>query len=445
MADQLRSLTVSGFKSLYRPQTIEVGGLTVLAGANNSGKSSFMQPLLLMKQTLDAPFDPGTLRLDGANVCFTSVDQFLCRQTKNATTDSSGFAVSFADNEGNQLSLHFQRARPYGVNLDRAEISGTGHQVVLRPGLPVPQGVFGDAYKAFEDRASTIAVGRDKKWVVIRDRCFLRLELQLIDSGGEQSQAAEVGVGFGFSPGLYIQGAIESLIHVTGVRGSPSRNYNLVALGNKFPGTFETYFASIIHKWSMDQPEKLEQLGESLRVLGLSQRVRATRKNDTQVEVEIGRVPPSFHQARESEDFVNIADVGVGVSQVMPVLVALLAAQPGQLVYIEQPEIHLHPTAQLRMADLLARAVRSGSRVIVETHSSLLIRGIQTLVANKALGEESVALNWFERDESGMTKVSSARLDDKGAFGKWPLDFDEVYMAAEAEYLDAGEATEHKG
>ena len=51
--------------------------LTILAGANNSGKSSIMQPLLMMKQTLDATYDPGPLKLDGPNVHFTSAEQFL--------------------------------------------------------------------------------------------------------------------------------------------------------------------------------------------------------------------------------------------------------------------------------------------------------------------------------------------------------------------------------
>ena len=72
----ITSLSVSGFKSIVEEQTIEIRPLTLLAGANSSGKSSMMQPLLLLKQTLETHFDPGPLLLNGPNVRFTSVRQF---------------------------------------------------------------------------------------------------------------------------------------------------------------------------------------------------------------------------------------------------------------------------------------------------------------------------------------------------------------------------------
>src|SRR6516165_6634739 len=72
----IEEIQVGGFKSISEEQNIELGPLTILAGANSSGKSSMMQPLLLLKQTLEAPFDPGPLLLDGPNVRFTSARQF---------------------------------------------------------------------------------------------------------------------------------------------------------------------------------------------------------------------------------------------------------------------------------------------------------------------------------------------------------------------------------
>src|SRR5712691_9581853 len=72
-------IIVGGFKSISREQSIEIRPLTILAGANSSGKSSIMQPLLLLKQTLEAPYDPGALLLNGPNVKFTSIDQLLSR------------------------------------------------------------------------------------------------------------------------------------------------------------------------------------------------------------------------------------------------------------------------------------------------------------------------------------------------------------------------------
>jgi len=75
----ISGLTVAGFKSIREEQSIEIRPLTLLAGANSSGKSSFMQPLLLLKQTLEATYDPGPLRLDGPNVRLTDMAQVLAR------------------------------------------------------------------------------------------------------------------------------------------------------------------------------------------------------------------------------------------------------------------------------------------------------------------------------------------------------------------------------
>ena len=135
---------------------------------------------------------------------------------------------------------------------------------------------------------------------------------------------------------------------------------------------------------------------------------------------------------------VDIADVGVGVSQTLPVLVALLVAEPGQLVYTEQPEIHLHPRAQRVLAEILIDAANRGVKVVAETHSSLLLLAVQTLIAKKAISKDDVALHWFERDKMGMTKVVSANeLDESGCFGEWPVDFGDVELEAEGDFIEA--------
>ena len=128
---------------------------------------------------------------------------------------------------------------------------------------------------------------------------------------------------------------------------------------------------------------------------------------------------------------VSIADVGLGVSQTLPVIVALHIARAGQIVFIEQPEIHLHPRAQMALAEILAEAANRGVIVIVETHSSILLRGIQTAVALQKITDDKVSLNWFKRDvRSGQTECHGT-LDKTGAFGDWPEDFDEITLESE--------------
>lgn len=72
--DSIRAISVRGFKCFAAESRIEIRPLTILAGANSSGKSSIMQPLLLMKQTLEATYDPGALLLSGPNVKQTTFE-----------------------------------------------------------------------------------------------------------------------------------------------------------------------------------------------------------------------------------------------------------------------------------------------------------------------------------------------------------------------------------
>ena len=185
-----------------------------------------------------------------------------------------------------------------------------------------------------------------------------------------------------------------------------------------------------------DGDDRLKTLADALHTLGLTGQVGTEKIGDTRIELQVGRLP---HRGTGETDMVSIADVGFGVSQVLPVLVALIVAEPGQLVYLEQPELHLHPRAQVALAQVLADAAKRGVRVVAETHSSLLLLAVQTLVAEGKLSPELVRLHWFTRGENGATKIDTADLDEAGAYGDWPEDFDDVDLKAQSRYLDAAD------
>jgi len=242
-----------------------------------------------------------------------------------------------------------------------------------------------------------------------------------------------------FSPSFPLERAIRSIIHLPGLRGNPERTYPKTAAGPDFMGEFQNYVASLVTQWQAGDKTLLKKLESMLEDLGLTWRVKARPVDDTQVELEVGRLPHA--QRGGAHDLVNIADVGFGVSQTLPVLVALLVAKPGQMVYLEQPELHLHPKAQTRLASVLAEAAKRGVTVVAETHSALLLQSVQTLVAKGELSRELVKLHWFSRRPSdGATEVDSTDLDEHGRFAqKWPEDFDDVALQADSEFLDAVE------
>ncbi len=459
----IKRITVSGYKSISREQSVEIRPLTLLAGANSSGKSSIVQPLLLLKQTLDATYDPGALLLSGPNVKFTSFDQLLSGVGKGKRAQSFFVGIEVTcchdiaadDDEGQMVDVMGQVDASIKIGFGKQPQGGFDVQQVvykdsereapihLRPGMSeedivslLPEYIREWMKTELGKQANGFAKSSAAPLLMVgRERCYLGVEI----SPGAPPPFTVLSLS-GFLPvSEYFSPFIREILHLPGLRGNPERAYPVTAVGASFPGTFENYTASIIARWQSEKKEdKIAQLSSDLERLGLTWKVAAKRINDTQVELQVGRRPSAGRDG--SRDLINIADVGVGVSQTLPVLVALHTAKPGQLVYLEQPEIHLHPRAQTAMARVLADAVKRGVRVVAETHSSLLLLGIQTLVAEGELPPELVKLHWFTRGEDGLTTVRSADLDEAGAFGDWPEDFAEVELAAEGRYLDAAEA-----
>src|SRR5438093_5693482 len=106
-AGGITHLVVGGFKSIANEQRIEIRPLTILAGLNSSGKSSIMQPVLLLKQTLEASYDPGPLLLSGPNVKFASADQLLSRVAHE--NPSAAFRVAMRLNNGAFFETMFRQ------------------------------------------------------------------------------------------------------------------------------------------------------------------------------------------------------------------------------------------------------------------------------------------------------------------------------------------------
>lgn len=429
-SEGITRLTVGGFKSINPEQSIEIRPLTILAGANSSGKSSIMQPLLLLKQTLEATYDPGALLLNGPNVRFTSVDQLLSRTLGGKTLERFHVGIEVGDRAS--VATHFKKSEKKGFDVEETTYQFDKGQYRLYEGMP--RNELLTAFSAvvatgpFENHMSDVTL--------IRNRCFLTMSRQT-DLTQEDYAIFTLTVPM---PSERIVGYyIRQMIHLPGLRGNPERTYPITAINPEFPGTFENYVASVIGQWQVEgTQDKLEKTNHDLARLGLAGKVAAKAIDDTQVELQVNRLPGNSKDG--IEDMVSIADVGLGISQTLPVIVALHAADDGQLIYLEQPEIHLHPRAQAAMAEVLADAASQGKRLVVETHSSLLLRGVQTLVAEGKLAPELVKLHWFTLREDGSTEITSADLDETGAFGEWPEDFDTITLDTESRYLDAAEA-----
>lgn len=419
--EKVRGITkvaVKGFESIAEEREIDIRPLTILAGANSSGKSSIMQPLLMLKQTLEAPYDPGPLLIDGPNVQFTEAEQFLSTLPDGKRADRFQVRIETYESDTFQSVRTTFRKRQNRIELVKMVI---GEKLDADQFWPPDPFVVCPEMSSEEIKvlAQQLLIPEDCN-VLRHSRCFLDFKSQ--DSNHIYYIAND------------LKSNIFNSIHLPGLRGNPERIYKLTGTGPRYPGTFEHYTASLIHEWQETKDKHLKTLGDAFHTLELTGKVGTQKVGDVGIELQVGRLP---HDRGGEADMVSIADVGFGVSQVLPVLVALIVAEPGQLVYLEQPELHLHPRAQVALAHVLADAAKRGVRVVAETHSSLLLLRVQTLVAEGDLPSELVKLHWFTRREDGVTEIASADLDEAGAYGEWPEDFADISLNSQSRFLDA--------
>ncbi len=421
----ITAITVKGFKSIRDETNIEIKPLTILAGANCSGKSSIMQPLLLLKQTQECEYDPGPLFLDGPNAKFSLAEQLLWKD-KEKIFDS--FTIGLKSEE-NDIRFIYKKAgeKGKGFLLENQRWTDDNGIYNWSPNMTpedilknIPEGLI-EAVKELSKQLE-----KDMKLSIKRDKSFLSLS---------PFSSSKFPFSMLFSPyGNYIP-VIRKMIHLPGLRGNPARSYQNIQATDNYKGHFQNYTAGIISNWIENDKPKILKLSSWMKKLNLTWKVHTVYEDDANIQLKVGRLPRG--KKEDKNDLVNIADVGFGVSQVLPVLVALLVAEPNQIVYIEQPEIHLHPRAKVVLAKLISETAKRGVFLIIETHCDIILRAIQTQIAKGNLKKDSVKLHWFRRGRDGSTKVTSADIDERGSYGKWPVDFADIDLRVEEEFIEA--------
>ena len=138
------------------------------------------------------------------------------------------------------------------------------------------------------------------------------------------------------------------------------------------------------------------------------------------------------------ESEVSLTSVGVGVSQVLPVVVLCLLAEPGSVILLEQPELHLHPGLQQRLADFFIAVAESGRQLIVETHSEYFVSRLRRRVVEDTDDEllKLVKIVSAERDrETGETTYRDIDLTQYGEIQDWPKGFFDQAAVDEREII----------
>jgi predicted ATPase len=277
--------------------------------------------------------------------------------------------------------------------------------------------------EVMEKAMASVANRRDDLWEAIRKAWPTSSEVRYLLVGKDAqliAHAATQSLGFLSSHAFYL----------AGLRVAPQALYPFTPLPSDSDiGTRGENLASVLitigdrevrcpnDDGTISSRTLKEALTSWVRKLGLLEDVQPLHRGAQ------GHALQVRHKA--SEEPLDLSAVGVGVSQVIPVLVQCLLAEPGDLVLLEQPELHLHPAAQLQLADFLLACVRSGRQIVVETHSEHLVNRLRRRVAEADSDELSrvMSLVFAERNTEGVTTYQPVEVSPVGGLVAWPSGF----------------------
>ena len=315
----LKSITITNFK-IHKHLHLDLGNLTVLTGVNSNGKSSVLQALLLLRQSYMQNALKEGLILNGDLLSIGLGRDALCQV---ADEDSITFAIS---SEIGDCKWQWNAGGPY-MGKDFLPIEEMPPEDGLWKGNPLFANNFQHISAARQEPSESYP-----------------LNTNLVESKKQLSQR---------------YGKCELVAHFL-------------------------HYYGVENKLSV-LPELVHETGESADLL--SQVSSWERVVSPDVKVEPGKgdksytLKYSYQIDGDTTPSYSATNVGFGLSYALPIVVALLAAEKNSLILIENPEAHLHESAQSELGSFIARAAQAGVQIIVETHSNHILNGI--LLASK--------------------------------------------------------------
>jgi predicted ATPase len=454
----IQRIRLRNFKAFRDTRPIELKPITILAGPNSSGKTSIIQSLLLLKQTVESDEPDVALNLDGRFLQFSSLAELTygrpalksCRVSYHLTLenllsprllrahypglrlDSRGRAVPVQS----ELRFSFKHQETAGgktrLGLDRFELlSRVG--TTLGPRLTLihrdrryqvkMEGAGIDIPKALADRRIAGATLR-----------HFHPSLLLTESEDPDAHSAVLALHPIFQAPLSdLEGELKGRLHYLGpLREAPRRAYLHSGSQSAEIGQRGEYAAQIL--WlerddlvtfaplpgqaPVDMPLK-DAVADVFRRIGMNQPLTVQSIRSVIYQVLLGL--PGTKRPKH----VTVADVGFGVSQLLPVVVFGLRSPEDSLLLLEQPEIHLHPRLQANLADFLLMLASSGVRLLVETHSDHLINRLRRRIAEDRtnLLKHQVSILFVSATEKRGSVVTPLTVNEFGAIENWPPDF----------------------
>ncbi len=363
----LTRLDLEHFKC-FQLLKLPLGRMTLLSGSNASGKSSVLQALALLHQTMHEHEWSTRLLLNGNELSLGTVTDVVDKVTGRRT-----FGIGLIDGD--------RTVRWTFEGEDRRDMSAAISKIQT-------------------------SVGESESPAVLR---FLLPDLAL----PEDRELAQ---------------RIRRLSYLTAERIGPREVYPLEdPASTQVVGPRGENAVSLLH-WGRD-----ETVLNAL-VLGGSPPTRLHQVEARMQEffphcsLDVQQVPQANWatlglRTANTTDFHRPVHVGFGLTQVLPIIVAALSAEAGDLLLIENPEVHLHPAGQAKMGSFLATVAAAGVQVLIETHSDHVLSGIRRAVKAEVIAPEDVLIHFFRDRDAEGEQVISPTIDRDGNIDIWPAGF----------------------
>lgn len=427
----LTELSLRNFKSWQSIDKMRLAPFTGLFGSNSSGKSSIIQALLMLKQTVESP--------DRAQVLSLGDD-------KGPSQLGSFKDVIFQHSADGQLECSVSWRLPDPLRVKDPEMKNavvlhgrdltvktsvranqSGRMLVTRMGYTFDEVSFsmelgvGEKYRLRTEPEDRIKLKRNpgRAWPLPAPvKCY---------GFPDQVKAYYQNAGFLSDFELAFEQLFARTYYLGPLREYPRRQYTWaggqpVDMGQRGERVVDALLASRERGQTVSLGRKRkritveEMVAHWLKELGLI--------NSFSVEgIKDSNIYRVVVKKNSSASKVSITDVGFGVSQVLPALALCYYVPEGSTVILEQPEIHLHPAVQSGLADVFINAIKTRNiQIIVESHSEHLLRRLQRRIAENEFEVSDTAL-YFCAMENGCSMLRTLDVDLVGRISNWPRDF----------------------
>lgn len=437
-------ISIENFKSIKKLHNFEIKPFTVLSGVNSAGKSSFVQLLLLLKQTLEKSSTDTVFSEEGDYYSIKNAnDIFYAKDPKSKIS----FGIGFNKSEFPHTKFPELGNGEYDVEVTITILQSGGKIIVsnfeLKIHVPDSEKKYfinvtledNGKYK-IESDSDLYGKGLTFKEISssIDFVAFFPLSFEIATNGqndeGDPIHPAEKRL-FTID---WLKETINSIFSNTSyigpARSEPKEDYVIPKAHNDV-GKSGQFVSQIIkeHATKHVSFRKLHEQENGIEYLSTDGELLSAIKYWM---CDIFDVAENIYSEKEDDSYriiltnknglkVNIKHVGFGVSQLLPIVVQGLIMEKGGILIVEQPEIHLHPKIQSLIYDFLYGLTLDGKKVIVETHSSHFITRMRRRIAEDKNNEMDDRINLTFIEDNVFRTL---KIDDYGTIlNYYPKDF----------------------